>query len=186
VVGVLFASLVLIAGLFVAQAALVPFAAGTPGTSAAWGALAARFHAVLATTGAALAIIGLGFAAGVLPGLFAAFAFSLAAPAAVAEGISGFSALHRSWALMKRAWPAQLGLFLLAAVPAVLLTQALGRLLPQSAVVVDALLDAVAVALVLPFPVFASVVLYLRTRAAVDDKRVEELRQYIRRISAPG
>jgi hypothetical protein len=66
-----------------------------------------------------------------------------------------------------------------------LLTQGLGRFLPPTAAA-HALLDAGVALLVLPFPVFASVILYLRERAAAEGKTVEELRQYILRMSAPG
>ena len=119
-------------------------------------------------------------------GLVAALAFSLAAPVAVAEAIGGFPALQRSWTLVRRAWPAQLGLFVLAALPTVLLTQGLGRLLPARAVLSHAGLDAAVAVVILPFPVFASAVLYLRERARAERKMVEELRQYILRMSAPG
>jgi hypothetical protein len=184
--GVLFAALVMIAGLFLAQAALLHVAAGVSRPGAAWAAVAARFPALFATIGAALALVALGFVACVVPGVFAAFAFSLAAPVATAENRSGFPALHRSWELIKRAWPGQLGLILSSSAAVVLLTQGLGRLLPEQAVLPHALLDAAVAALVLPLPLFASAVLYLRVRSAAEGRPVEELRQYIRRISEPG
>src|SRR2546423_1225703 len=135
---------------------------------------------------AALAIVALGFAACVLPGLLAAFAFSLAAAAAMAEEVSGFAALHRSWQLIKCAWPSQLGLVLCSSALVVLLTQGLGRLLPGRAVLAHALLDAAVAAVILPLPVFASAVLYVKTRSAAEGRPVEDLRQYIRRTSEPG
>src|SRR5205823_14998710 len=138
---------------------------------------AARFRAVTATGCAALGIVALGFAACVLPGLLAAFVFSLAVPAAMAEGLSGFPALHRSWQLMKRAWPAQLGVVLLFAVPLVLLTQGLGRLLPEGAILPHALLDAAIAAVLLPWPLALSVTAYLRARSAIDGTPVPELIQ---------
>jgi len=186
IAGVLFAALVVTAGLFLAQAAVVPLAGGCSRPGGAWAAVAARFHAVTAAGGAALALVALGLLACVLPGLIAAFAFSLAVPAAMAEGLSGFSALHRSWQLMKRAWPAQLGVVLLSAVPLVLLTQGLGRLLPEGAILPHALLDAAIAALLLPWPLALSVTVYLRARSATDGTPLPELLQYIRRISAPG
>jgi len=186
IAGVLFAVLVVTAGLFLAQAGVVPLAGGSVGPGGAWATVAARFPAVTATGGAALGIVAVGLAACILPGLFAAFAFSLAMPAAVAEGLSGFPALQRSWQLMKRAWPAQLGILFLSAVPLVLLTQGLGRLLPEGAILRHALLDAAIAAVLLPWPLALSVTVYLRARSAIDGTPLPELIQYIRRISAPG
>jgi hypothetical protein len=53
-------------------------------------------------------------------------------------------------------------------------------------VVAPALLDAAVAAVVLPLPVFASAVLYLKARSAAEGKPVDELRQYILRTSEPG
>jgi hypothetical protein len=186
VAGLLFGGLAFLAGLFLAQAALLGIAAGASGPGAAWAAVAARFHALGRTLAAALALVAIGSAAGGVPGIFAAFAFSLAGAVAMADDVSGFPALHRSWELIKRVWPAQLGLIFCATAVEVLLTQALGRLLPERAVFAHALLDAAVAAVVLPLPVFASAVLYLKTRSAAEGKPVEELRQYIRRTSEPG
>ena len=186
VAGLLFAGLVFLAGLFLAQAALLRIAAAACGPSAACAAIGARFHALGPTLAATLTMVALGSVAAVLPGLLAAFAFSLAAAATMAEDVSGFPALHRSWQLMKRVWPSQLGLVLGAGALIVLLTQGLGRLLPGHAVLAHALLDAAVAAVVLPLPVFASAVLYLRARSAEEGKPVEDLLQYIRRTSEPG
>ena len=186
VAGLLFAGLVFLAGLFLSQAALLRIAAAACGPSAACAAIGARFHALGPTLAATLTLVALGSVAAVLPGLLAAFAFSLAAAATMAEDVSGFPALHRSWQLMKRVWPSQLGLVLGAGALIVLLTQGLGRLLPGHAVLAHALLDAAVAAVVLPLPVFASAVLYLRARSAEEGKPVEDLLQYIRRTSEPG
>lgn len=184
--GLLLASLVMMAGLFLAQAALVEVAAGVSRPAAAWAAVATRFPALGATAAVALALIALGSVACVLPGLVAAFAFSLAGAVAVAEGASGIPALQRSWELIKRAWPEQFAIAAGAAALLVLLTQGLGLLLADGAVLAHALLEATVAAAVLPLPVFASAVLYLRERGAAEGKPVEELRQYIRRTSEPG
>ena len=186
VAGLLFAGLFFLAGLFLAQAALLRIAAAACGPSAACAAIGARFHALGPTLAATLTLVALGSVAAVLPGLLAAFAFSLAAATTMAEDVSGFPALHRSWQLMKRVWPSQLGLVLGAGALIVLLTQGLGRLLPGHAVLAHALLDAAVAAVVLPLPVFASAVLYLRARSAEEGKPVEDLLQYIRRTSEPG
>jgi len=186
VAGAVFAALVVLAGLFLAQAALLHLAAGVSRPGAAWACVAACFRPLAATTGAALITTAVAFAACFVPGLGAALAFSLAAPVAAAERIGGFAALHRSWALVRRALPAQLMLIVAAAVATVALTQGLGRLLPDRAVLAHALLDAAVAVLVLPLPAFASVVLYLRERALLEGRTIEELRQYILRMSAPG
>jgi hypothetical protein len=183
--GGLLAALVVLAGVFLAQAALLHVAAGCRGTAVPWSSLAARFPAVLATTVAAVALVAIGLAACVLPGVVTALMVSVAAPVAVVEGRSGFSAVQRSWWLMKRAWPPQLGLLLSGAVPLLLLSQGLGRMLPDRALP-HALLDAGLTVVLLPLPTFASVVLYLRQRASTEGKSVYDLCQYILRISAPG
>ena len=185
VAGSLFAVLALVAGVFVAQGMLLHLAVGGCETAHACGAIAARSRALASTTGAAVALTAIGFAACILPGLVTALMVSFAAPVAVAERRSGFSAVQRSWELMKRAWPAQLGLLFAGAVPLLLLTQGLGRMLPQRALP-HVLLDAALAVVVLPLPTFASVVSYLRQRAAADGKQVDEVRQYILRMSAPG
>jgi hypothetical protein len=185
VVGGLLAALVVLAGVFFAQAALLHLAAGCRGTAVPWSAVAARFPAVVSTTVAALVLVAIGFAACILPGIVTALMVSVAAPVAVVEGRSGFSAVRRSWGLMKRAWPAQLGLLLSGAVPLLLLTQGLGRMIPDRALP-HALLDTALIVVLLPLPTFASVVLYLRARAAAEGKSVNDLCQYILRMSAPG
>ena len=186
VAGLVFGGLAFLAGLFLAQASLLATACGAAGPGAACASVGARFHALGRTLAAALALVALGCAAGGVPGLFAAFAFSLAGAVAMAENVSGFPALHRSWELLKQVWPSQLGLILCATAIEVLLTQALGRLLPAHVVLAHALLEAGVAAVVLPLPVFASAVLYLRARGAAEGRPVEEVLQYIRRTSAPG
>src|SRR6267143_2586252 len=186
VAGVLLGALVFLAGLWLAQAALLAIAAGAPGPAAAWAAAAARLHALRPTLGCALALVAFGSAAGVVPGIFAAFAFSLSGAVAMAENLSGFPALHRSWELIKRVWPVQLVLVLCAAATMVLLTQGLGRLFAERDMLAHALLDAAIATLILPLPVFMTAVLYLRARCAAEGKPVDEVLQYIRRSSAPG
>jgi hypothetical protein len=186
VAGAIFAVLVVLAGLFLAQAALLHLAAGASKPGAAWACVAACFRPLAATTGAALITTAVASAACLVPGLGAALAFSLAAPVAAAERIGGFAALHRSWALVRRALPAQLILIVAAALATVALTHGLGRLLPDRAVLAHALLDAGVAVLVLPLPAFATVVLYLRERALLEGRTIEEVRQYILRMSAPG
>src|SRR6266852_1056380 len=175
--GILVASLVMMGAMFLAQAALLQVAAGASRPSAAWAAVAARFPALSGTAAAALALIALGLVA---------CALSLAGAVEVADGISGFPALQRSWELIKRAWPQQLALILGTAALVVVLTQGLGRLLTDGAILAHGLLDAAVAAAVLPLPVFGSAVLYLRERSAAEGKPVDELRQYIRRTSEPG
>src|SRR5262245_14377990 len=183
--GLVVASLVVMAGLLFAQAALLQIAAGASRPGAAWAAVAARFPALSATAAAALLLIGFGLLIFAVPGLFAAFAFSLAGAVAVAEDASGFRALQRSWQLVKRAWPEMIALVVGTAALVVLLTQGLGRLFGGRAVL-HALLDAAIAAAVLPLPVFTSAVVYLRERSGAQGEPLEEIRQYIRRSSEPG
>jgi hypothetical protein len=186
VAGALFAALVVLAGLFLAQAALLHVAAGAPDAAAAWACVAVCFRPLAAATGAALVATAVGSAACLVPGFAAALAFSLAAPVAAAERIGGFAALQRSWMLVRRVLPAQVMLIVAAAIATVALTQGLGRLLPERAVLAHALVDAGVAVVVLPLPAFVSVVLYLRERARLEGRTIEELRQYILRMSAPG
>src|SRR5215831_1117346 len=60
VAGLIVASLVVIAALFFAQAALLQIAAGAPRPGAAWAAVGARFPALSATVAAALALVAFG------------------------------------------------------------------------------------------------------------------------------
>ena len=184
--GLVVASLVVMAALFFAQAALLQIAAGAPGPAAAWAAVGARFSELSATAAAGLSLIALGTLIFLLPGLVAAVAFSLSGAAAAAEGSSGFRALQRSWELVKRAWPEMIALMVGTTAAMVLLTQGLGRLFPAGAVIAHALHDAAIAAAVLPLPVFYSAVVYLRERSAAEGKPLEEIRQYIRRSSEPG
>ena len=184
--GLVLASLVVIAGLFFAQAALLQLATGALRPGAAWAAVGHRFPALSATIAAAIALIAFGMLILALPGLFAAFAFSLAGAVAIAENASGFRALQRSWELVKRAWPEMLALIVGTCALVVLLTRGLGRFFAEGAPLARALLDAAVAAVVLPLPVFASAVVYLRERSAAQRKPVEEIRQYIRRSSEPG
>jgi hypothetical protein len=52
--------------------------------------------------------------------------------------------------------------------------------------IASAVLEAAIGAMVLPFPLLVSAVLYLHARSAADGAPLDELRQYMRRISAPG
>jgi hypothetical protein len=180
------AVLVFLAGLFFAQAALLPLAAGVLRPAGACAAVAGRFSAVIATTAAALSVVAVGLVACVVPGVFAAFVFSLAAGVAMGEGLSGFSALHRSWKLIKRVWPQQLALVVVTGALMALLTFAAGKLVPEGAALAHAVRHAAIAFVVLPLPAFASMVLYLRARCDADGKALDDVVQYIRRTSAPG
>jgi hypothetical protein len=60
------------------------------------------------------------------------------------------------------------------------------RVLPSLRPIPAALVDTGISALVLPIPLLLSAILYLRARSAADGVPIEELRQYMRRICAPG
>ena len=72
VAGAVFAALVVLAGLFLAQAALLHLAAGVSRPGAAWACVAACFRPLAATTGAALITTAVAFAACFVPGSAAA------------------------------------------------------------------------------------------------------------------
>ena len=118
----------LIAGLTLAHAALVPLvleaAGGRPcGPAQAWGAVGHRFAGLLRTWLLALALVALGTVFCVLPGIVLAAGFAFAAPVTMREGLAGRDALERSWALAKGQWPRVLAMFSL-----IVLFTALGSL----------------------------------------------------------
>src|SRR4051812_45830949 len=110
----------------------------------------------------------------------------LAGPAVVCEPIGGFAALQRSVRLFGRVWPEVFALAMVAAGIDAGLQWIAFRLAPALGPVASALVDAAIGTLVLPVPLLITSVLYLHARSAADGVPVEELRQYMRRISAPG
>jgi hypothetical protein len=96
----------LLAGLFLAQAAIVPLVlelgSGKPaGPSHCWAVAGSRIGALLFTGLMAAFLVALGAVFFVVPGLILAAGFSLAAPIVVVEGLFGREALERSWRLLR-------------------------------------------------------------------------------------
>ena len=177
---------ILFAGLLLAQAAIVPLAFGKGDAASAWAAVGARFGSVSAAVGAAAVLVAIGILCLVVPGIVIAILFFFAAPAALSEPKGGFAALQRSARLFGRVWPELVALVFVTAGLDVGLHELAFRLLPDLQPIPAALADAFLSALVLPFPLLLSAILYLRARSAADGVPMEELRQYMRRISAPG
>ena len=177
---------ILFAGVLFAQAALVPLAFGRGGAASAWAALGARFGSVCAAAGAGAVLVTVGVLCLVVPGIVIAILFFFAAPAALCEANGGFAALQRSVRLFGRVWPELVALVFVTAGIDVGLHELVFRLLPELRPVPAAAIDAAVSAFVLPIPLILSAILYLRARSAADGVPIEELRQYMRRISAPG
>ena len=182
VAGIAVAIAILVMGLFIAQAALLPVVAGCSRPSEAWAIVAKRFNRLLYTTLVAVVLIMIGLACLALPGIVLAFGFSLAAPVVLAEGIDGPGALQRSWDLMRRAWRAQLGIVLVGGIAVVAFRWAVARYLPLNALAGRVLLNALVCTLVLPFPIAASAMLYLAARRSIDGTDREEMCQGIRAL----
>ena len=124
----------LLAGLFLAHAALVPLVLELTqdrpaGAAHAWAAAGARIGPLLGTGLVAALLVALGTLLFVVPGLVLAAGFSLAPPLVVLEGLSGRAALEHSWRRLRGHWPATLGLWALIAVFSVL-ASALATLVP--------------------------------------------------------
>jgi hypothetical protein len=100
---------ILLAGLFLAHAAMVPVllereAGKSAGPARAWAVVGSRFWALLWTGLLAAALVAVGAVCFILPGLALAAGFSLAAPIVLLERISGKAALERSWHLLRGHW----------------------------------------------------------------------------------
>jgi hypothetical protein len=174
---------ILIIGLFIAQAALLPVVAGCSRPSEAWAIVARRFRPLLHTTLLAVILITVGLACFALPGVVLALGFSVAAPVVLTEGIGGPGALQRSWDLMRRAWRPQLGIILLGSAAVIAIRWVVARYLPVHGLASRVLLNALVSTLVLPFPIAASAMLYLAARRALDGADTEEVCQSIRMLS---
>ena len=156
----------LLAGLFLAHAALVPLvvdrrAGGAMGPAGAWAAVASRIGALLWTGLLAAALVAVGTLFCVVPGIAVATGCSFAIPVALTEGLSGRAALERSWRLMRGSWVPVLAMWLLI-VAATLLASGASALVPPglAKMGVSALIRVVAY----PLPLVGLILLYLRAR----------------------
>jgi len=177
---------ILFCGVVFAQAVLTPFVLGASSAAAAWGAVGSRFGSVCAAACAAGGLVAVGILCLVLPGIVVAILFLLAGSAALCEARGGFAALQRSVRLFGRVWPEIFALAMVAAGIDTGLHWIAFRLAPSLGPIPSALVDAAIGTLVLPVPLLIASVLYLHARSAADGVPIEELRQYMRRISAPG
>ena len=167
-------ALLLLIGLSLAQAALVPLAAagGNLRPSEAWAAVSGRIGPLVQTCLLGAALVAAGTVFLVVPGLLAALAFSFAVPVTLLEGVSGREALDRSWRRMHGRW-GRVALAWLGILAVGLFAAAVARQLPWG---MARMLVATAIRVVLlPLPLLVLVVAYL-----------EGSPQYMRRISAPG
>jgi len=128
------AAAILLAGLFLAHAALVPLVLeltqGRPaGPAQAWAVAGSRIGALLVTGLLAALLVALGALFFIVPGLLLAAGFSLAPPIVVLEGAYGRAALENSWRRLRCNWGAALSLWALIAVFTVL-ASALSALTP--------------------------------------------------------
>ena len=128
------AAAILLAGLFLAHAALVPLVLeltqGRPaGPAHAWAVAGSRIGPLLVTGLLAALLVALGALFFIVPGLLLAAGFSLAPPIVVLEGAYGRAALENSWRRLRCHWGTALSLWALIAVFTVL-ASALAALAP--------------------------------------------------------
>jgi hypothetical protein len=128
------AAAVLLAGLFLAHAALVPLVLeltqGRPaGPAQAWAAAGSRIGPLVVTGLLAALLVAVGSLFFIVPGLVLAAGFSLAPPIVVLEGAYGRAALENSWRRLRCHWGTALSLWALIAVFTVL-ASALAALAP--------------------------------------------------------
>jgi hypothetical protein len=180
---VVFATFAFTIGILVAQAAVVALALGE-GTSRP--VLGACFGEVWKTAFFAAAIVVAGLVCLVLPGILFAVGFSIAMPAVVFERLPAAAALSRSWRLSRRAWPELLAIVVFPAAVVVAVEAAVARTGFVHGPFAHAAIHAALVVVALPFPLALSGFVYLRARSEADHVPLAEVRQYIRRISAPG
>lgn len=96
---------ILLFGLALAQAALVPLVLGRAHRPAgACAAVASRFGPLLWTGLLAGGLVAVGSLFCLVPGIVLALGLSFAVPVTMEEGLSGRAALERSWELMRDSW----------------------------------------------------------------------------------
>jgi uncharacterized membrane protein len=116
---------ILLLGLALAQATLVPLVLGrTHRPAGACAAVASRFGPLLWTGLLAGGLVAVGSLFFLVPGIVLALGVSFAVPATMEEGISGRAALARSWELMRDCWGQVLLMWLLIIVLTALATAA--------------------------------------------------------------
>jgi hypothetical protein len=162
------AAALLLAGLFLAHAALVPLVLeltqGRPaGPAQAWAVAGSRIGPLLVTGLLAALLVALGALFFVVPGLVLAAGFSLAPPIVVLEGAYGRAALENSWRRLRCNWGAALSLWALIAIFTVL-ASALAELAPPGPW--RPVTAAVVRMILFPFPLVGLALLYRKVTLA--------------------
>lgn len=158
----LFALAILLAGLSLAHAAVVPVSMGTAkGPARAWALVASRLTALIWTGLQSVTLVALGMLFFVVPGVVLAVGFAFAMPVVMTEGLSGRKALERSWALSRGHRATLFGMLVLIVFFTVLgsLVSMLAPVGPWRAVVSGAVR-----LLTYPLPLVALVLLYAQAR----------------------
>ncbi len=154
----------LLVGLFVAHAAIVPLVlerrAASAGPEQACAVVGSRIGAVLGTGVVAALLVALGALFLVVPGLVVAVGFSLAPSIVVCQGISGREALERSWRLMGGHWGEALFWWILILVFSVLASAVAGAMPPGPWRPVSSTLVRV---ILYPLPLVGLVLLYRKS-----------------------
>ena len=123
-------------------------------------------------------IVMVGFALLIIPGLILLLGFAVLTPLMVTEGVFGFAAMERSWALMKGNMLRALGLFLVTGILSSVLTAGMDLVagfVPFVGSIVAAVVQGAANA----FGVAALVVLYFDIRCRKEAFDLEHLAQQV-------
>ncbi|MCA1826981.1 MAG: hypothetical protein ABR567_01290 [Myxococcales bacterium] len=108
---------ILLAGIALAHAAVVPLVlGGALGPAGAWATVASRLRELGRTAILGAPLVGLASLFCIVPGIIAAVGFSLAIPAAMSERLGGKAALQRSWNLLRGHWPMAVAAWALMAI----------------------------------------------------------------------
>jgi hypothetical protein len=154
----------LLFGLALAQAALVPLVLGkAQSPTEAWAAVGARMGRLVRTGVLGASLIALGTVLLLLPGVAAMVAFAFAVPAVMVEGVAGSPALDRSWRLMRGRLGAVLANWLLLFAITVASIFLAGLMPPGAPRMIG---GTVLRTLAYPLPLVAFIVLYCRARQA--------------------
>lgn len=152
---------ILLVGIALAHAAIVPLVLGTAsGPAGAWAAVATRLRELGSTVVLAVPIVAIASLFCVVPGVIAAVGFGLAIPAAMSERLPGKAALERSWNLMRGHWGEALAIWALIAAFTIVASLA-SRSVPPGPW--RAVVSGVVRLVTYPFPLVALVLLYVNT-----------------------
>ncbi len=131
-------------------------------------------------------LIGVGFAAWVIPGVIVALFFSFIAPVVVIEGIGGRAAIRRSIELVRRDWAPALMLLIVFWILRWLAEGVAHIFFPPSAVFFGSLFGDLFTLVLMPIPILGSVLLYFDLRRTRDGFTQDRLRGDLAALRAPG